>query len=237
MKCVAFDLELANTRRLPSLKKGDNIWALWPLNISVGATYCLPEKTVDLWFSRDTAGVPRRRGLRRRDAKHLVNTLYNYQQKGLPIVSWNGTGFDFQLLARLLPNRKDVIIDMTLKSYDPMFQLLCSIGYMPGLEAAGLGIGLPPKPMEGASAPALWGHGFFAEVMDYVSQDAITTGTIAEHIFTMHSLSWITKAGDVHWEPIPRLLTVEQCLNLPLPKTGSMQNPLKREDFINWFDE
>jgi len=68
-----------------------------PLGISCAAT-CTADGNVVTWCGRTPAGTPADR-MDRLTARELVSHLGELTRRGFTIVTWNGLGFDFDILA------------------------------------------------------------------------------------------------------------------------------------------
>ena len=180
-------------------------------------------------------------------APDVYKILATLEDIGRPVVTWNGCSFDFRVLAieSLNPDR---CRKLALQSFDPMFELLCRVGYPLALNTACLGMGLPGKvhevilksgetltKMEGSQAPALYRAGEIDAVMTYLKGDVISLLELAEEIHKLHNLQWTSKKGRPMFQYM-ELLTVEQCLKLPLPDTSWMKEPLTRDKFAGRLD-
>jgi hypothetical protein len=171
------------------------------------------------------------------EAAGLVKYLRDMVSEGYTILTWNGTGFDFDILAeesRML----DECRELTVSHVDMMFHILCRLGFGVSLNAAAQGMGLPGKPegMNGAMAPVLWSEGQRATVLDYVAQDVRTTLALAIECANQRALRWITKSGKARTMRLPSgWLTMEQAERLPHPNTSWMAEPWKRTDFTGWM--
>jgi predicted PolB exonuclease-like 3'-5' exonuclease len=114
------------------------------------------------------------------EAAGLVEYLATQVGRGYTLVTWNGTGFDLDILAEesgMLAQCRRLAVDHV----DMMFHVLCQLGYGVGLDAAARGMNLAGKPegMSGAVAPVLWAEGRREEVLAYVAQDVRTTLELA----------------------------------------------------------
>lgn len=184
----------------------------------------------------------------REGAMRILAALEDAVRLGDTLVTWNGAGFDFRLLADETGRHADCV-RLAMASVDMMFQVLCERGHPLSLDAALKGAGLPPKMDEvrlrggesvhisGAEAPQFWQAGEYAAVAAYCAADAERTAALAALCQRSHRLAWISQKGRPN-EIYLRTgwLTVEQCLSLPLPDTSWMTKPMRREDVLEWTE-
>jgi hypothetical protein len=166
----------------------------------------------------------------------FVDYLVEMAGKGYTILSWNGLGFDFDVLAEESAAR-DTCRKTALGHVDSMFHVVCALGYPVGLDKAAQGMGLPGKPkgMTGLQVPGLWAAGRFDEVLNYVAQDVRVTLDVALTAEKRKRFEWITRKGTKSALPLPNgWLPVKQALALPEPDTSWMSTPLRRTDFLAW---
>jgi len=172
----------------------------------------------------------------------LVNLLLERWHLGDIIVTWNGTGFDWPILAQE-SGLFDDCRSLALHSIDPAFLMLCTKGFMIGLDAAAKGADLGGKlgGLSGAMAPILWRKSLEEQkrVLKYVAQDARLTGQVYLKAIQETYLGWTAGSGKKNvWSPPmhgDRMMTVEEALSLPLPDTSWMTNPRTRESCIAWM--
>jgi hypothetical protein len=158
-------------------------------------------------------------------------------EDGFTILTWNGLGFDFDILAEESAAAASCK-ECALGHVDMMFHIVCSLGYPVALEKGAQGMGLAGKPagMTGIKAPKLWAEGRYQEVLDYVAQDVRTAMQIAQACERRRQFEWITRKGTKSKMPLPKgWLTVREALGLPEPDTSWMSNPLRRRDFTAWL--
>jgi hypothetical protein len=229
---VAFDIEIA--RPIPD---GAGDWtAFRPLGITCAATLT-SERDLRLWHGHTPDGeiAPR---MRPEEAGELVTYLQEQVQAGKTILTWNGLGFDFDILAEESQLHQECC-DLAQEHIDMMFHFFCMKGFPLALDTAAKGMGLPGKPagMKGDLAPVYWSQGRHQEVLDYVAQDVRTTLDLYERVQKQRHLSWTSQRGypqSVHlphgWMPVP------QALKLPLPDTSWMRKPWKRSKFTRWME-
>lgn len=250
---VFWDCEITRNRDLPRDEIVDDVWKGWPFGISVAAVrvegvnllynmwgdfgpalYSINEKLDGQLFDQKAISVSRAHG--------LMDTLLGYQQEGRRVFAWNGVSFDWQLLARLTGRFQDARTG-ALNSYDPMFQGLCVAGFPVKLESVAMAFGYPGKPISGGNAPQLWEDGLHDVVCEYVQADTLMLQRVVHKAEQFGGLKWLSKKNSTLFTPFfPReLLTVEQCMGLPLPDTSWAKDDggltVTREQFIAWFDE
>jgi hypothetical protein len=163
MRYLAFDLEVASS--FPT----DGDWRDHrPLGISCAAAYRSDGKVMT-WYGviGDAGGGERKPSMSFEDCRRIVYNLAMHHLAGYKIVTWNGLGFDFDVLAEECsaglagPLYKTAIRNMALASVDLGFLMVCQMGFMIGLESCAKGLGLEGK-MNGLSgdlAPILWTGG------------------------------------------------------------------------------
>jgi RNase_H superfamily len=231
-RLLAFDIETA--KQVPG---EDFNWRPHrPLGIACAATLASDSNDVRLWHGTTKDGKPSRQ-MTRADAQSLIQYLVKMAADGFTILTWNGLGFDFDILAEesaAMASCKEC----ALEHVDMMFHIVCALGYPVALEQAARGMGLPGKPagMSGIKAPELWAAGRHQEVLEYVAQDVRTAIEIARASQKRRRFEWITRKGTKKTMPLPSgWLTVRAALQLPEPDTSWMTRPLKRRDFMAWI--
>ncbi len=193
------------------------------------------------WFDSST------KAMNRAGATLVLDTLIAAVGRGDTVVTWNGAGFDFRLLADETGRHADCA-RLARRSVDMMFQILCDRGHPLALDTALRGMELPPKihavtlsdgrvmEIDGAAAPRLWQQGEYGAVMAYCGGDVLGTLALAVACQQRQRLSWISKGGRPNQMRLSRRwLTVEECLSLPSPDTSWMTNPIRREDVLQWM--
>jgi len=158
----------------------------------------------------------------REEAAGLVDYLATQVENGYTILTWNGMGFDFDVLAE----ESGMLAEcgkLALDHVDMMFHVICRLGYGVRLDGAAKGMGLEGKPeeMDRAKAPILWAEGKRNEVLRYVAQDVRTTLDVATASEANRALRWIAHSGNRRTMRLPKgWLTVEEAQELPEPYTG-----------------
>jgi len=229
---LAFDLEIA--KQIPD---GAADWRVYrPLGISCAATFLSTDKEPRLWYSRDERHMPAAQ-MGRQDLLDLLVYL-SVASDWTTIVTWNGLGFDFDVLAEETGQR-EVCALLASAHVDMMYHLFCLLGYPIGLDRAAKGMNLAGKPegMSGALAPRLWAAGEYQKVLSYVAQDVRTTLELAEACNKHRRLRWFTRRGALREVALPDgWLSVRDASRLPEPDTSWMSNPWPRSKFTGWLD-
>ena len=226
---IGFDHEIAND--ISDFTK----WRFHrPLGITCAALYLEGEKPM-LWYDVTPQKKPAPK-MSREYAGRLVSELIDWVEKGYMIFTWNGLGFDFDVLAEE-SNMWEECRHLALTHVDMMFHFFCLKGFPLKLDKAAKGMGLSGKTegMSGEQAPTLWQQGQFDQVLEYVGQDSRTTVEVAQAVEKKHYLEWISNSGKRQRVDFPNgWLTVEQALKLPLPDTSWMRTRMNRNHFLAW---
>jgi hypothetical protein len=232
-KYLAFDIEIAQ-----ELPEGAQDWqAHRPLGITCAATLADDAEQPLLWYGLSDDDRPADR-MDQQDAIKLVEYLETMTHAGYTVLTWNGLGFDLDILAEesgMLEACKRLAPDHV----DMMFHVFCALGYPVGLDRAAKGMGLTGKTegMSGALAPRMWAEGQHQQVLDYVAQDARTTLALAQSCEKRRQLVWTTRRGSRSRMPLPSgWLTVRQALALPQPDVSWMSDPWPRSKFTGWIE-
>ena len=143
MAFVAFDVEIAKP-----VPDGPDILAHHP-GIACAAIAREGEERASILF--DPSVSPELFGpettMTREGALRILAALEEAVGRGDTLVTWNGAGFDFRLLADET-NRHADCARLAMASVDMMFQVLCERGHPLSLDAALKGAALPPKMTE-----------------------------------------------------------------------------------------
>ena len=246
MAFVAFDIEIA--KDIPDEERD---WmALAPLGIACVALMRHGESEPLLRFNprqHQDYYEPTTSAMNRQALDLVIDELVALADRGDTLVTWNGTSFDFQVLALESGRRKDCA-RLALASIDMMFWLVCQRGHPLALDTALAGMGLGSKLHEvelagggktvinGKEAPRLWRAGEFEAVLTYCGGDVRRTLELSLECQRQQKLRWISRRGAQSIVPLgTRWPTVRECLELPVPDTSWMTNPLDRRTFVNWM--
>ena len=229
---MAFDLEIA--RPLP---EGGGEWkSIRPLGITCAATLGGDDEMTLFSAMAPDGGYADR--MSAEEVNLIVDHLVEATEAGFTLLTWNGLGFDFDILAEESGRQADCA-RLALEHVDMMFHLFCLRGHGLALDKAAHGMGLPGKlpGMNGELAPQYWKEGKQGLVLDYVSQDARTTLAVAGAVEARRALRWISMSGNEQFLRMPDgWYPVNKALELPLPITTRMRNPWTRAKFTDWLN-
>jgi len=230
-KYLAFDIETAKI--LPQ-DFGD-LLSHRPLGITCVATLAAGEGEARRFCTSGADGGPAAQ-MSREDLSRFVDFLIESTEHGYTIVTLNGLGFDFDVLAEESGRLEDCR-RLALGHVDMMFHVFCERGFGVGLNAAAQALGLgKPADIDGSVAPQLWQEGEHERVLDYVACDCRLTLEIAVQSEEVGVFRWKTKRGTLGRHDLPRgWLTVARALELPLPDTSWMDSPWPRSKFTAWL--
>ena len=188
---LAFDIETAKV--LP--EDESNLKSHRPLGIACAATLIADSDEPVLWHGRNDCNSPSDR-MTQEEAAGLVEYMTAQVGQGYTLLTWNGLGFDLDILAEE-SNQLESCRRLATDHVDMMFHILCQRGFGVGLDAAARGMGLPGKPegMSGAKAPVLWAEGKREEVLRYVAQDVRTTLEVATACEARGAMHWFARSG------------------------------------------
>lgn len=232
-KYLAFDIETANTDEIAS--DGD-LLALRPLGISCATAIAQDIEKPFVWHGKTASGKPSAK-MTKDEAGILVKDLMDLAND-YTIVTWNGVGFDFDILAEE-SGLYDECRQLASGHIDMLFHVVCALGCRVGLQKAAEGMEIPGKSdgMCGMEAPKQWAAGKHQKVIDYCVQDVKVTLNLAIECSKLRKLQWLTKQGVKRNLPLPSgWLTVTAALQLPEPDTSWMTSPSNRYKIAAWMN-
>ena len=234
MKLISFDIEIS---KVIADFSGD-LFAHSPLGISCAA---VASDTVKFW-----QGVPQ---LTQEENQKMVRELMTFAENGYTLVTWNGCGFDFRLLAE----ESGMVAEcgeLAINHVDLMLLVTFNKGWYLGLDKALKGAGIAGKvhdvtlksgealhEMNGGLAPQLWADGEHQAVLTYLRGDVEQTLALAKDIQETKAIRWLSGRGKPQSVSVPKLLTVRECFNLPEPDVSWMDNAPTREGFVSWIPD
>ena len=230
-KYLAFDIE--TVKPFPD---GDDWKPHRPLGIGCAAGHA---SNMDLtWFSREDDGTIAER-MKPQDLTAMVEQLTHLSQNGYTIATWNGLGFDFDVLAEESGMEKECI-ELALGHVDMMFHIYMAKGHPLGLDTAAKGMEIEGKTegMDGKKATEMWAQGDRQPVIDYCAQDVRATLAVAETCERLGRLEWTSRAGR-HQRLNLRggWIDVQNAVKLPDPDNSWMTEPLLRGQFTDWLKQ
>jgi len=234
LKYCAFDLEIAK----PIPADCTDWHAILPLGITCAATMCYGDPEPLRWYHKDEHRMPLEGPMTVDEVSDMLDFLVMANRMGLTPLTWNGLGFDFDILGEE-SGRKEECAALALTHVDMMFQFFCTKGYPLALDTAAKSLGLQGKTegMSGSLAPFMWEKSLDdrLKVLEYVGQDARTTLEVAEKAEQLQEIAWISKKGKMQRFNFERWLTVQECLEtIAEPDQSWMTNPMRRSDFTAW---
>ncbi len=231
-KYLAFDIE---TAKVQAANEPD--WkANRPLGISCAGTFLHGADEPIVWHGVTKSCHPASR-MNQREAVRLVEYLITGVGQGYTVVTWNGVGFDFDILAEE-SGMPDECARLARWHVDMMFHVVCQLGFGVSLDSAARGMGLSGKRegMSGAIVPKLWAEGRRKEVLDYVAQDVRITLELAKACDSCKRFRWVTRGGSRREMPLPKgWLSVSSAVKLPVSDTAWMSNQWSRAAFTAWM--
>ena len=230
-KMLAFDIEIS--KELPD--DFSDFKANRPLGISCAAALT-DEGDFSVWHGGKKDGEFTEQ-MKETEILEMINYLWDMFQTGYQIYTWNGLGFDFDILFEE-SGGDERCKQMARSHVDMMFHFFCIKGYAISLDKAARGMGLEGKTegMDGALAPKMWRQGKFTQVLDYLAQDVRITLGLAQQCDHKRKVRWTSNRGREQECSLPEgWLPVDQALKLPEPDTSWMSTPWPRSKFCGWL--
>lgn len=231
-KYVAFDIETA--KDVPGT---DFNWRPHrPLGIACAAVLPCDAREPMIWHGKNADGTPASH-MSPEEARGLVTHLVTMVSGGYTVLTWNGLGFDFDILSEE-SSAFEQCKDLATNHVDMMFHVFCDRGFPVALDKAAQALGIQGKPagMSGILAPRLWAQGRHQEVLDYVAQDVRMSLEVALTCQQKRRFQWLTRKGSISSMDLSRgWLAVKDALRLPEPDTSWMDSPIPRRQFTQWM--
>ena len=172
--------------------------------------------------------------------KHL-HAAIQICQNSRTVVTFNGTGFDFRMIAAQVEHNADKrkCAELALKSYDMMLDFAATNGYYASLNSfANASLGAQ-KTGDGGSAVSDWENGDHQKVIDYCENDAILTYKVYKHGIDYGRLQRTTKSGTVQTWALEKSLfrSASSALTAHLrhpPNVSWMDNPPDIQNSGKW---
>lgn len=227
-KYLALDLEISTP-----IPDGAQDWKQYrPFGVSCVVTKGSDHQYPLMWFQP---------GFAPRMTSALLLQLGMYldamMRQGYIILTFNGCGFDFDVLDEET-GRHGFWKMIALSHVDLFFHIFCLKGYSRGLDTLAKGAGLPGKPsgVDGAKAPQMWLDGRYHEVLDYCAGDVEMTLALTKAGEQHGCLVWDARNGGSDSVDLSGgWLTVGEAMQLPEPDTSWMSKPWSRSKFTGWM--
>ena len=237
IKFASFDIEIAKELE----DDVDNWQELAPLGITCAAVALSDTKKVTYWHS-----APQ---MSKKYCVQLVHDLQAIVDEGYSIITWNGTGFDFHVLAQE-SGLFEECGQLALNHLDMMLWVTFTKGWYLALQTALKGAGLEGKlkevtlsngtkldDMSGAKAPKLWAAGEHNAVLAYLKEDVLQPLKLAESIQQTGYIKWRSGKGNAQSVRVGNMRNVLECFGIAEPDTSWMTNPPTRDQFVSWIPD
>lgn len=161
---------------------------------------------VELWHCEDEQMLSPK--MTRDELWDMTAYMLGLQDRGYPVLAWNGLHFDFQVLAAEFEDVKarQRIAKLAMGSIDPFFTMSIRLGFAVGLDNAAIGLGVEGKLGHyGAAAPTMWKESRKQQnlVLDYVLQDSVATLNVLFAILDQCRIAWKKRNGQLGIRSIP----------------------------------
>lgn len=175
------------------------------------------------------------------ELKQFILYLQFMVKRGFTILTWNGLGFDFPVLAETSGLHTECK-KLAVEHVDMMWHIFCAKGHYLGLNKAAKGQGLSGKTegMSGDKVPTMWREGDGKDrlrVLEYVKQDVVTTLQVAQVCEAQGRLNWLSNKQRPNYFKFDKWLTIREAYKLPAPDTSWMTDPPSRTQFTTWLEE
>jgi hypothetical protein len=229
---VAFDIETAFFSEDPNCD-----WRTCrPLGIACAAALTSDGDSPTVWHGKNAEDGSPADKMTSAEAAAMVRELCALVESGYTLLTWNGLGFDLDILAEEAVEH-ELCCELANNHVDMMYHVHCELGYPVSLVKCAQAFGLPGK-LDGLTsqdAPRLWKQGQWAKVIEYVCQDVRSALQIAKTCETARQFRWITQKGQQRSFSLNRgWLLAHQASQLPLPDTSWMDSPRPRSAYTSW---
>jgi len=186
--------------------------------------------------------------LSREDCQEIVRDLSQLVDEGYTLVTWNGTGFDFKLLAVESGMYAECADLAYYHHIDMMLIVVFLRGHFLGLNKALDGIGNAGKlhevrltdgtllvDMKGKLAPELWARGEFDAVLTYLNYDVTEPLAVLQFIYKNKSIQWVTARGSYQSFHVPSMYSVRELYETLPDNSNWGKFNITKEQFVAWM--
>ncbi len=146
----------------------------------------------------------------------ICDQVKNVCSQNGKFITWNGLGFDMQLLDKIDNTLKQLILSD--HHIDLMFHFTRKKGYMIGLNKVSQGFSIGEKTMTGLDAVKLWAKGEFQKVLDYNINDVKLLKDIYYKVIETSKIKWLSGNHNICFLNVDTSqLSVGNSLNIPRP--------------------
>lgn len=226
-KFAALDLRAGAIRRERDRLRG-------PLAVICAAVLTKGAKRPSLWYGVRPGQQGPAAYMSRNDARRLVYHLEDLVVGGHTLVTWNGAGFDWNMLATESGEFK-LCRELAEHHVDMMFHVVCARGHRLSLGKAARGMGVA-RNVDGWDAEALWNQRRYDVALARLTRDVRVTLQIAERCQARGALDWTADSGRVACLSLPAgWLSVAEASQLPAPNVAGLSYPTCRSSVTGWM--
>ena len=205
-----------------------------PLGIACAAVWTTGAKRSSVWYGLRSGRGPTPR-MNRSEVRRLVYYLEELVTRGYTLVTWNGTGFDWNILATE-SGEYAMCRQLARQHVDMMFHVVCARGHRLSLHKAVRGMGVA-KQANKWDAEQLWSDGEYGKVLKRLSEDVHSTLDVAHESERRRSLDWLSGAGRKTSLSLPNgWLSVREAIHLPPPNVAGLESPASRHAAVAWMN-
>jgi len=172
-------------------------------------------------------------------ANDLTRYMAEQTDRGVTLVTFNGTKFDFPMLAKTgsMPGQ---LRTLAMAHCDIMLQFAVQNGYFASMDSFAQGSGIAPKTWNGLEASQAWETGDRTarkRVVDYCGEDVRCLLDLAQLIAKDKQAARQTKRGSRQIVPFRKLMNVDECLDMlstSPPDQSWMDTPPDLHKLFNW---
>lgn len=233
---LGFDTESA--RLIPSNRHLINTVGL----TCAGFAWRMPDGVATATIPTIIDGETYKPELEREEANDILTILEGSER----FYTWGGMNFDMQILATVSEQRERTIkLALGEKHWDLHLLFIATNGHFLSLGKAAENLGLKKGTADiksGALAPQMWADGRYQEVLRYLTNDALMTLLVGEHLSELGHITWNTKGGRENvWTPSDSLSVLhwhpEALYDFEWePSPSWTRTQINKDDFYDWIN-